>query len=177
MKEKCTLANTISISYDSDREDGFSISNGATSVLISVIGLSGSKIAKSDEEKKFIIWILEKDQSCCGIGTVGFELSELPWSKKNFENERKFMLEVLEGVRNKVGWETLDYHPNEEIINYCIDKLENMFNKMTSCDIDEQAINEWRSETEKEEPMNNGFPKCKKHGVLLTLFGCHVCND
>lgn len=27
------------------------------------------------------------------------------------------------------------------------------------------------------DPINCGFPRCPKHGVLLSVFGCKICND
>ena len=47
---------------------------------------------------------------------------------------------------------------------------------MTEKDIESQEGQEWLNSAKEDEPMKNGFPVCQKHNVLLTLFGCHVCN-
>jgi len=153
------------------------MSNGATSVFITVLGLSGTRLAKTDDEKKLLVWILEKDQSKRGIGTVGFAISEMPWVKENFENQKTFMLEVVKGVKEKLGWETLDYTPNEEIIFPFMDTFSNIIKELKKEDIDENVIEEWEKACEDSEPVFNGYPVCKEHNVLLTIFGCHVCND
>ncbi|NRT72110.1 hypothetical protein BJV40_002126 [Clostridium beijerinckii] len=106
------------------------MSNGTTSVFITVLGLSGTRLAKTDDEKKLLVWILEKDQSKCGIGTVGFAISEMPWMKENFENQKTFMLEVVKGVKEKLGWENLDYTPNEKIIFPCISTFSDMVKEL-----------------------------------------------
>lgn len=108
------MANTIFF-----REMSCQCSNGCTDVLLTVIGLSGSKSAQTDDEKNMIIWLMEKDQSAVGMGTVGFDISEMPWKKACFENQKHFMLQVLDAARAKTGWETLEYSPNEEIMGFC----------------------------------------------------------
>jgi len=153
------------------------MSNGPTSVFITVLGLSGTRLAKTDDEKKLLVWILEKDQSKCGIGTVGFAISEMSWIKENFECQKTFMLEVVKGVKEKLGWETLDYTPKEEIIFPFMDTFSDMIKELKKEDIDENAIEEWEKACEDYEPLYNGYPVCEKHNVLLTIFGCHVCND
>lgn len=153
------------------------MSNGATSVFITVIGLSGSRLAKTDDEKKLLVWILEKDQSKCGIGTVGFTISEMPWVKGNFEEQQIFLLNVIKGAKEKLGWETLAYTPNEEYIFLITDIFSDMIKKLKKEDIDEEAIEEWEEAFDDNEPMNNGYPLCKEHNILLSCFGCHACND
>lgn len=165
------MSNYIELTNNSNIDMG--MSNGATSVFITVIGLSGSRLAKTDDEKKLLVWILEKDQTKCGIGTVGFTISEMPWVKENFESQKTFLLEVIKVVKEKLGWETLDYTPNEEIIFPLMDTFSDMIKKFKKEDIDEVAI----EACEDNEPIFNCYPVCKEHNVLLTCFGCHACND
>lgn len=87
------------------------------------------------------------------------------------------MLEVVKGVKEKLGWETLNYTPNEEIIFPFMDTFSDMIKELKKEDIDENAIEEWEKACEDYEPLYNGYPVCEKHNVLLTIFGCHVCND
>lgn len=86
------MANTIFF-----REMSCQCSNGCTDVLLTVIGLSGSKSAQANDEKNMIIWLMEKDQSAVGMGTVGFDISEMPWKKACFENQKHFMNEEIMG--------------------------------------------------------------------------------
>ncbi|MDE6728657.1 MAG: hypothetical protein K2J80_12080, partial [Oscillospiraceae bacterium] len=61
-------------------EDSLKMSNGLTAVFIDVITLAGSRIAQTVDEKRLIVWLAEKDQSVVGIGTVGFDIREMPWN-------------------------------------------------------------------------------------------------
>jgi len=42
------------------------MSNGLTSVFISTLELSGTHLAKADNEKRMIVWLLERDQGAIG---------------------------------------------------------------------------------------------------------------
>lgn len=171
------MSNIISLNKSTPIDEWISISNTGTSVLIDIIGLSGTRLAKRDDEKLLIVWILEKDQSCCGRGAVGFDLCELPWSKLRFDEQKSFMLLVLDGVRHKLGWELLEYSPSEEVVFGFITQIEQLLLKMTISDIDEEAVNEWLAALSDDEPLKQGFPTCTKHNVFLSLFGCHLCNN
>lgn len=152
-------------------------SNGCLAVLLTVIGLSGSKIARSDCERNLIIWLMEKDQSIVGLGTVGFDIIEMPWKKQDFEGQKSYMLQVLDGVKKKIGWETLDYEPNEEIIFDRINSLQDMFHMIQINDINEKLTDQWLGDAEICELVRDGYPKCKKHGIYMSIWGCLACND
>lgn len=72
---------------------------------------------------------MEKDQNVVGIGTVGFDITEMPWEKGYFEEQKTFMIQTLDGALNKVGWNTLRYEPNIEIIENRIKELKKCFCK------------------------------------------------
>lgn len=163
--------------YIGFRDESISCSNGLTSVLLTTIGLSGSRLAVTEDEKNLIVWLMTLDQGKRGIGTVGFDLEELPWKCDKFEQQKAFMLKVLEGVKNKLGWETLDYPPNEEMLAGRIYWLRNMIEQMTLDDFDENSTIEWLSDDEDGGMVPEGYPKCQCHGILLSIFGCMVCND
>ena len=152
-------------------------SNGCLDVLLTVIGLSGSKIARSDCERNLIVWLMEKDQSIVGLGTVGFNITDMPWKKQCFEEQKLFMFHVLDGVRDKIGWETLDYDPNEEIIFKRIDTLHDMFQSIQNEDINEDLTDQWLEDAAICELIRGGYPKCKKHGIYMSIWGCLACND
>ena len=170
------MANTIRLYDNSPIDDWLTISNGATEVFISVIGLSGSRLAKTEDEKILIVWILEHDQSALGIGTVDFDLSEMPWDKRRLNLQKQFMFKVLEGIENELGWEVLNYIPNKKFLKTAVIYFRKMLQQLDEAIIDDEAINEWIADSKEEEPMKNGFPLCKKHKILLTVFGCHICN-
>ncbi|MGG3507727.1 hypothetical protein ABES58_19860 [Paenibacillus lautus] len=60
--------------------DSLHMSNGLTSVFIEVLAISGSQLAKTNRERELIIWLAQRDQAIVGIGTVGFDIDEMPWT-------------------------------------------------------------------------------------------------
>jgi len=78
------------------REKTCQCSNGCTDVLLTVIGLSGSRLARTDDERNMMVWLMMKDQNIVGRGTVGFDITEMLWEKEYFERQKQFMLRVLD---------------------------------------------------------------------------------
>lgn len=80
-----SMANTISLPKElNDIVEPIGMSNGLTSVFIEVLAISGSILAKTNREKEMIIWLAQRDQSVVGIGTVGFDIDEMPWTIDSF---------------------------------------------------------------------------------------------
>lgn len=100
------------------------MTNQSTTVFIETLVLSGSKIANIDREKEFIIWFAQRDQNIVGLGTVGFDLDEMPWVEDDFFQMKNFILDCIRGVINKYQWDLLDYEPNEEWIKKHLNILE-----------------------------------------------------
>ena len=171
------MSNTIHLKRVSDID--LRMSNGLTHIFINTFAVAGSKLAKTEQEKKLVVFILEKNQYFVGMGNVGFDIGEMPWSLENFENEKAFVLSVLNGIRNKDGWETLGYPPREDWIFQCVDIFKQLIHNMTEDDIDFDEVKQWHeyADKESEDPVNQGFPLCPVHNVLLTIFGCQVCTD
>ena len=163
--------------YISFKDEDIFCSNGLTDMLLTAIGLSGSGLAVDEDEKNLIVWLMQRDQNRMGRGTVGFDITELPWKKDKFEQQRAFLLKTLEAVRGKTGWETLDYEPNDKMLFDRIKDLEKMLKKISVDDIDEENTWEWLKEDEDGSCIPTGYPKCPQHGILLSIFGCLACND
>ena len=157
-------------------EDSLNMSNGLTAVFIDIMTLAGSRLAQTVDEKRHIVWLAEKDQSVVGIGTVGFDIREMPWNTKRFEENKRFMLKVIEAAENRTDWDKLGYQPNEELLVPALKKFSEMISRMTTADVDENAAREWLNAAESDDPVMCGFPKCSKHETLLTCFGCLFCN-
>lgn len=157
----------------------FSMSNGLTDVFISVLGLSGTRLARNEIEKRMIVWLLEKDQSVVGCGTVGFDICEMPWEKASFGELKCFLLNVIEEAKKKRGWEFLDYQPNEGLLFPCLDQFYRLISITDVRMIDQAAVQGWLDDTMEEpnNPISCGYPQCQKHPVLLTEFGCYLCNN
>lgn len=171
------MSNTIRLNEQAPISKWISMSNGLTSVFIDVLSLSGSKLAVTDDEKRLIVWLSEKDQSKVGIGTVGFDICEMPFDRNNLEKEKLFLLKVITQAKNKLGWNCLDYTPNEEMLFLQLDLFSELISQMNINDIQRGELEKWLEAADKNDPVLCGFPKCKKHNTLLTIFGCHVCNN
>lgn len=152
------------------------LSNGLTNVFLNVLILSGSRLAVSDHERRLIVWFAEKDQSKCGMGTVGFDLGEMPWDPAHFAESKAFMLNVIRAAEDKLGWETLDYSPNEMLLP-ALRQFFEMMSSFTAADIIPGALEEWLASADDNDPILCGFPKCGKHDALLGCYGCQICNN
>lgn len=147
------------------------MSNGLTSVFIDVMLLSGSQIAQTQQQKNLIIWLSEKDQSKVGIGTVGFDICDMPWDIQTFKQDKAFLIKTASEVKNKCMWEYLDYTPNEEMLFCCIDKFIELVSNMNVDYIQPEILQQWLAEEQLY------YYSCPKHHTLLTIFGCHICNN
>lgn len=172
------------ISFDdtvSVNDDSLSMSNGLTDVFIDYLLLSGSQLAKSESEKRMVVFLAEKQQTKVGIGTVGFDIIEMPWERESFETDKAFMLEIIHHARNlsleRSSWEILGYEPGQKHLQYALSGFEALIKRMTINNIDENKLMKWLASAKNNDPINCGFPRCPKHGVLLSVFGCKLCND
>ncbi len=169
------MGNIICFDENTPVDDWICMSNAATDVFINVLSLSGSILAETVEEKQLIIWLSEKDQKFVGLGTVGFHIVDMPWKKETFSNDKMFLLNVIKSAENKLGWEKLDYTPKLILPN--LQKFKEYIEKMTEDDINDNVLREWLDVAERNDPINCGFPCCKKHNTLLTFLGCQICNS
>lgn len=153
------------------------VSNGGMAVLLTALGLSGSRLAGTEEERRLIVWLMEHDQSVLGLGAVGFSLSELPWERERLAEGQDFLLRTIGGARAHLGWESLDYRPDRARLEDWLDCLEAMVTALSPEDIQDGAAAAWLAAAEPGDPVRNNFPKCPQHGIYLTAFGCLACND
>ncbi len=153
------------------------MSNGLTDVFFNVLVLSGSALAQSVEQKQLIVWLAEHDQSRVGRGTVGFDLCDMPWDPATFAEDKGFLIQAISAAKERLGWEKLDYQPNEDILFPCLDLFAELLSGMDASKIQPEALKEWLAAAEPDDPVLCGFPRCSKHQILFTVFGCHICND
>lgn len=153
------------------------MSNGLTSVFLEVLILSGSMLARTMEEKRLIVWLAERDQSRVGLGTVGFDLCDMPWNSETFEEDKAFLLQAVSRAKERLGWKQLGYSPNEAILFPCLDRFAERISRMDAAEIRSEIVREWLTETDAFDPVLCGFPTCPEHHTLLTIFGCYICNN
>ncbi|WP_297424481.1 hypothetical protein [Clostridium sp.] len=124
-------------------EEWLGMSNGGMAVFLTVIVLSGSRLAIKKKEKEIIQWFVEQDDTVRGRGCNGFDICDIPWEKETFEKERQFLLKVLDGAKAKLGWEVLSYQPNEDFVFRYLEKFETLLLNFTSEYIDENTYSLW----------------------------------
>lgn len=151
------------------------MSNGLTGVFLDVLVLSGSALARTDSERRLVVWLAEKDQSRMGYGAIGFDLTEMPWTLDTFEADKNFLLQAVAAARDRLNWEKLDYRPNEEMLYPCLDRFSELISSFSQ--VQPGALEEWLAESDASDPVMSGFPRCPKHQTLLSIFGCHICNN
>lgn len=176
------MGNIISFDGSLSKDNNLlSMSNGLTDVLIDCLLVSGSELAESESEKRMIVFLAEKQQTIAGIGNVDFDIVEMPWQSNTFDADKEFLLAVINHARllsvQQSIWVKLGYKPNQEHLEYALNGFETLIKQMSIGNIDENNLKEWIEEAKKDDPIFCGFPKCPKHGILLSLFGCKFCND
>ena len=167
-----------SIGFNSKTSDyDLHMSNGSMSMFINILCLSGGRLAATDSQKRLMVFLAEKNQSAVGLGNVGFDIVEMPWDKASFDEDKAFMLKVTEGAKNRLGWETLGYQPNEEFVAEFTSKFAKLIDHMTFDDINEDELTEWLAGADETDPVNQGYPKCTIHDAYISCHGCQICTD
>jgi hypothetical protein len=145
------------------------MSNGLTSVVISVLCLGAASVATDDREREIATWLGSRDQGVFGLGMVGFDLEQMPWSQASFEVERAFVLRAIDAAKAKTGWDRLDYPPHEESVFASLDK----FRSLAAAFVPEHI----RAETGWLGDRPERWETCATHGVFVHAHGCAICND
>lgn len=171
------MGNTIGIAPEVLSPAELHMSNGGTCVLLDVLALSGVHTARTVQEKRLIVWLSERDQSRWGLGAVGFDLCELPWNPESFLSDRDFLLRTVQGAKERIGWERLDYTPAEELLFPWLDQFSALLSGLDASQIRPGVLDAWLAEAGPGDPVVCGFPVCPIHRTLLTAFGCHLCNN
>ena len=137
-----TMGNVIYLEGQPEHT-ALSMSNGLTDTLISALLLNGSQLAKTDHEKRLIVWLAEKDQSAVGMGTVGFSVLDMPWDRNTLEQNRSFLRRTVEQAKMRRGWELLDYQPSEELLLPSLEKFLFLIAQLKQADIQPDRLEAW----------------------------------
>lgn len=174
------MSNMICFNCNSDSNRmkyDLNMTNGGTSMFVNILCLSGGRLAETESQKRFMVFLAEKNQNVCGIGSVGFDIVDMPWDRNSFDEDKLFLLKVIDAAGQKLGWETLGYEPNEEFVTEYLDKFRKLIERMTAEDIIEGSLTGWLSGAGENDPVRCGFPKCKIHDAYISIHGCQVCTD
>lgn len=174
------MGNTIGLNNKNRNNiKPLSMSNTLTAIFLEALVLSGSMTANTNREKELIIWLAQRDQEVVGIGTVGFDIDELPWTTESFIAEKQFLLKALDNAISGFEWSKLSYEPNNEMVIRRLDHFKKMIIEFEVNDVDEQQYLDWIENNDQDETptIPRGYPKCEKHNILLSCHGCLICNN
>ena len=144
------------------------LSNGSTAVLISVLLLSGSDMARDDWERSLVTWLGEHDQSIFGRGVVGFDLDQIAWESGRFAEQQAFVLAIIDRAIERHRWELLDYDPP-----FVQDQLRVLRSLVEQYQVEfVEGLRQWNWRARPER-----FEKCPIHQVYMHAYGCAICND
>jgi len=149
------------------------MSNGMTTVFFHTFCLAGCGIAGESFQKDILIWFGQRDYRLIGMGFEGFDISQIIWDKASFEEQKKFILEVIDRVFEKTNWELLDYIPSEDWLFEKMRRLKSMVQKFNAQNIDEDCqikIFDFNNEVKK-------YDVCKRHKIYKHAEGCIICYE
>jgi hypothetical protein len=147
------------------------MSNGLTSLFVSVLTLAASELAETDRQREFAAWFASHDQGWWVLGAVGVDISKLPWSLDTFAVDREFVLRVIHAAKTRTGWERLGYEPREERLQQCLDE----FRAMVEAFAIEHAAGSEAAVWSYGRPTR--LVLCPVHRVYQHEHGCVLCND
>ncbi|MEU6890421.1 hypothetical protein ABZ934_01210 [Streptomyces sp. NPDC046557] len=89
------------------------LSNSATAVLVDVLVLAVSTLARAPWHFRFAALLTLQDQGVMGRGAVGFDLADLDWGATAEERAaaKGFVLDVVDLALGRHRWEELSYEP------------------------------------------------------------------
>ncbi|WP_291869398.1 hypothetical protein [Maribacter sp.] len=158
----------------------FSMSNGFTTVVYSVLLISGNKLAKTYWEKQTMIWLAEHDQHFIGNGCAGIDtIKHIEWIKDQFSDQKKFLMQIAQNTIDNKVWKVLEYQTNEEVVIKFLNKWVEIFESVKIEDIDFSNTYFWYAKSLDTELENY----CEIHSIRLNKLGknvkecCFICND
>jgi len=164
------VGNTVSYDRRPDIEP-LEMSNGLTSVFVSVVSLAASRLAQTPNEQVMAAWFGSRDQGAYGSGVVGFDVGDMPWSSSGFPGNRGFVLRTIAAAKTRVGWDALGYEPRADWLAASLDHFAGMVEAFSPEDIAGSKSRSWPW------GMPERLSLCAKHKVFQHVAGCVICND
>ena len=147
-------------------------SNGGTSVLISVLTLAASHLAQSENEIRWASFLAGHDQDVLGLGNVGTDIDDWPWSMTEFEADKAFLLKLILAAKRQTNWRMLDYEPHLEMATKLLDTLRTLIEAFAVEHINTSKTLEERWWFTPAKPE-----LCALHKVYMHDCGCVICHD
>ncbi|HYY12198.1 MAG TPA: hypothetical protein VE781_14775 [Kineosporiaceae bacterium] len=148
-------------------ERSLKLSNGSTDVLLSVLLLSGSDLARSPWEVELVTWLAQHDQGVLGGGTVGFDLDAIAWDRDGFEDQHAFVLGIVDAAMRGHRWAVLPYDP--PFVTEQLAQLRELLLEYSAAFVD--SGKSW----DRSPPRRHAL--CPRHAVHTDDEGCLLCHD
>jgi len=143
------------------------MSNATTSVLLDVLVIAGCDLAVTPWEQQLVYWLAQHDQSRSGLGCVGFDIGDLGWIATELDEQKRFVLRMIDATLARAGWDRLPFSPGEDRLRPALERLRELV-----VEVDHVAApGTW---VPSELPPHGS---CEVHRVYLHETGCIICND
>jgi hypothetical protein len=163
--------------HSDDLHDGcLMMQNGLTSVLLCTLALAGGRVARTDWQEELMAWLGERDQATVGSGVVGFDLNQMGWTLARFDDEKRFVLSVIDRARSQVDWSDAGY--DVDSVLSALRGLRVLVGAFEAPHVTGADRSWWATE-----PPSAPFERCGVHGVVLNTLAsagadcCIVCNS
>lgn len=170
------MANIFSFRRNDPPDDQVSISDLGTEALLNVLLLAASALAETESQKRLAVWLAEHDCKT-GRANLGFCIANMPWDAATFDEDKRFMVRVTDAASQRTGWEKLGYYPKAQHLMPMLGWFRKCFMRLKAEDTDPKYLEAWLANMDDDDPVLNGFPRCRRHGIYLTWLGCQICNN
>ena len=126
------MGNTILLNKAAPVEEWLSMSNLGTDCFFELLVNVSDGMEMTNDQKLLIEFIAnQKEINNVAAGTAGFEIEEdMPWGKRTLQEDKQFMLKLIEKAKDPESWKNLDYIPNADIVVPWLDKFADMIKKV-----------------------------------------------
>ena len=113
-------------SYYTLREK-LTMSNQGTDCLLELILNAVKDIEMSTSQIKLVDYLADRRyENDIAPGTASFDVEEMPWNEDTFQDDIRFMLNLIMKAKDRGSWKNLGFEPNEQIVIPWLDQFAKM---------------------------------------------------
>ena len=150
--------------------------NWLTKPLYCGILSEGSLLAKSNWEKRLMVYFAEKNQKLVGLGIVGINLSELEWNKSTFNEQKAFLKDIVNSSMKNKSYNKYHFKLDDKLAHQKLNEIFKLIEKLKIEDISDSKFRYFF------EPPDLIDKICSKHKTYLNYFDvppvdkCLICS-
>jgi hypothetical protein len=150
------------------KNEALCLSNSSYATLHDVLEIAGSRLARSAWEKYWALWLVTHDLGAFGHNFADYDIGEMPWEHAPFDDEKAFLIHLVDAARARLGWEVLGYDPA-----YAVRYLEG-YRRLAAAAEPTEVVPPQRSF--RLDPPDN-YDVCPHDGMLMHTVGCRLCYE